>query len=73
MLRGSVLLCALVFAAPSLWAALVDQSISVDAAVIRFLIAIPVAAILLGLVRTAMRRPPPDPNPSAPGEHASTE
>jgi hypothetical protein len=73
MFRGSVLLCALLFAAPSLWAALVDQSISVDSAVIRFLIAIPVAAVLLGLVRSAMRKPPPSSHPSAPGEHASTK
>lgn len=73
MFRGSVLLCALLFAAPSLWAALVDQSISVDSAVIRFLIAIPVAALLLGLVRAAMRKPPPGRNPSPHSEQHSTE
>jgi hypothetical protein len=58
MLRGSVLLCALLFSAPTLWQALVDQSISIDAALVRFLIAIPVAAALLGLVRSAMRKQP---------------
>ena len=57
MFRGSVLLCALLFAAPTLWQALVDQTISVETALIRFLIAVPVAAILLGLVRSAMDKP----------------
>jgi hypothetical protein len=59
MFRGSVLLCALLFSAPSLWQALVDQDVSVDHALIRFLIAIPVAAVLLGLVRYAMRKQQP--------------
>lgn len=58
MFRGSVLVCALLFSAPTLWTALVDQTVSVDAALVRFLIAIPVAAILLGLVRSAMRKQP---------------
>lgn len=58
MFRGSVLLVALLFSAPTLWQALVDQTIGVDAAVIRFLIAVPVAAVLLALVRAAMRKPP---------------
>jgi hypothetical protein len=62
MFRGSVLVCALLFSAPSLWRALVDQDVSVDQALIRFLIAIPVAAVLLGLVRFAMRKRPPDPD-----------
>jgi hypothetical protein len=56
MFRGSVLLCALLFSLPTLWQALVDQTISVETAVIRFLIAVPVAAVLLALVRTAMER-----------------
>jgi K+-sensing histidine kinase KdpD len=56
MLRGSVLACALLFSTPILWQALVDQTVSADAAVIRFLIAIPVAAVLLGFVRAAMKR-----------------
>lgn len=60
MFRGSVLFCALLFSAPVLWQALADQTISVEAALVRFLIAVPVAAILLGLVRMAMskQRPP---------------
>jgi hypothetical protein len=66
MFRGSVLVCALLFSAPTLWQALVDQSISVDAALVRFLIAIPVAAVLLGLVRMAMRKQPVRPEAPSP-------
>lgn len=56
MLRGSVLLLALVFTFPTLWAALVDHTIPVDTAIVRFLVALPVAAVLLALVRTATRK-----------------
>ena len=56
MLRGSVLLVALAFTAPVLWQALMDQTISVDSALVRFLIALPVAAILMGGLRLATRR-----------------
>jgi hypothetical protein len=56
MFRGSVLLVALVFSTPVLWQALVTQSVGLDTAVIRFLIAIPVAALLVGGVRLAGRR-----------------
>jgi hypothetical protein len=56
MLRGSVLLVALLFSAPVLWQAVVDQSVGLDTAVIRFLIAVPVAALLVGGVRLASRR-----------------
>jgi hypothetical protein len=55
MLRGSVLLVAFVFAFPTIWAALVDHTITVDAAVVRFLVALPVAAVLLALLRMATR------------------
>jgi hypothetical protein len=63
MFRGSVLLCALLFAAPTMWQALDDQTISVETALVRFLIAVPVAAILLGLVRSAMDKPSTDRTP----------
>jgi K+-sensing histidine kinase KdpD len=56
MFRGSVLALALIFSAPTIWQALADQTISVQAAIIRFLIAVPIAAVLLGLVRLSMRR-----------------
>jgi hypothetical protein len=56
MFRGSVLLLAFLFSAPVLWRALVTQSVALDVAVIRFLIAIPIAAILVSGVRTAGRR-----------------
>jgi hypothetical protein len=57
VLRGSVLICALVFSAPTLWQAFVTEHISVDTALIRFLIAIPVAAALLAIVRAAAKPP----------------
>ena len=56
MLRGSVLLVALALSAPVLWQALVDGTVTVDAAVVRFLIAVPVAGVLCGLVRLAFSR-----------------
>jgi hypothetical protein len=46
-----------------MWQALVDQTISVETALVRFLIAVPVAAILLGLVRSAMDKPSTDRTP----------
>lgn len=54
MLRGSVLLTALLFSAPTFWDALVDGTVGVDAAVVRFLIALPVAALLVGGLRHAL-------------------
>jgi hypothetical protein len=56
MLRGSVLLVALLISAPVVWQALVDQTVDVESAVIRFLIAVPVAAVLLAMVRSASAR-----------------
>ena len=53
MLRGSVLLLAFVISLPVMWQAFVSQTIGVDAALMRFVLAVPVAAILLGLVRLA--------------------
>lgn len=61
MFRGSVLLVALLFSAPVLWQALVTQSIGMDTAVVRFLLAVPVAGLLVGGVRMAgSRRRAPD-------------
>jgi hypothetical protein len=56
MLRGSVLLAALLFSAPTLWQAFVQQDISVDTAIVRFLVALPVSAVLIGAVRLATRQ-----------------
>lgn len=69
MFDRAVLICTILFSAPSLWAALYHQSISLEEAGIRILIAWPVAAILVGLVRLAARpRPHPDPDePARPG------
>lgn len=57
MLNRTVLIVAFLICVPILWSALVDQSVSLEAAGIRFLIALPVAAILVSLVRWAMRTP----------------
>jgi len=58
MLRGSVLLCALLFSAPSLYDALGPQTVSLESAVIRFLIALVVCGVLVGLVRAAFSQKP---------------
>lgn len=83
MFRRSVLIVAFVICLPVLWGALVEKSITLDAAGIRFLIALPVAAILVGVVRLATRPSPAndhaDDTADAPGsasdrltEHPST-
>lgn len=59
MLRGSVLLCALLFNAPVIWQACVDQTVSLDAAAVRFLITVPIVAVLLTALRVAANRRPP--------------
>jgi hypothetical protein len=56
MFRGSVLACAALFCLPSMWQSTVMQAITVDTLMIRFVIAVPLSAVLLGLVRLAMRR-----------------
>lgn len=53
MLRWSTIVLALLLSAPTLWKALVEQTLPIDTAVLRFLLAVPIAAILLGLVRAA--------------------
>ena len=68
MFRRSTLICALLFSAPILWQAAVGGTVSVETAAIRFLIALPIAAVLLALVRAAARNRdehPPGP-PDAP-------
>lgn len=55
MFRWSVLGLALVFSAPTIWAAFGTQTIGVDQALVRFLICLPIAGVLLGLVRAAMK------------------
>lgn len=67
MLRRSVLILAFVITLPMLWAALVTGSASLESVGIRFLIAIPVAAILLAIVRWATRSPKP------PADEAKTD
>jgi hypothetical protein len=52
-----VLIVAFLICVPILWSALVDGSVSLESAGIRFRIALPVAAVLVGLVRLATRAP----------------
>jgi hypothetical protein len=51
--RWSTILLALLLSAHVLWQGFIAQTIPAESAVIRFLLAVPVAAILLGLVRAA--------------------
>lgn len=57
MLRGSVLLFALLLNAHVVWQALADQSVSLESATIHFLITVPIVAVLFALVRVASSRP----------------
>jgi hypothetical protein len=64
MFKPSVLLLALLLSSTALWSAFVEGSMSVTTALIRFLIAVPVAAVMLHafnlVVRSnAGRRPAP--------------
>lgn len=68
MFRRSVLIIAFLFCAPLAWAAFVDQSVTWENVGTRFLIALPVAALLVGLVRLAAR---PDPARKSSGDTAS--
>lgn len=60
MFRRSVLIIAFIICIPILWAALVEESVPLEDAGIRYLIAVPVAALLLGLVRLAARTSEPE-------------
>lgn len=51
MLRPSVLGLAFLLSTPALWAAFASGSMGVTTALIRFLIAVPVAAVMLTLLR----------------------
>jgi hypothetical protein len=49
--RWSVLLTAAAITAPALWAAFVTHEATPDTALLRFLIAVPVAGVMLGILR----------------------
>ncbi|SDI82537.1 hypothetical protein SAMN05444157_0335 [Frankineae bacterium MT45] len=59
MFRGSVILFALLVNARTIWQALYLQTISVETAVIHFLIALPICAVLLWILRVTFNRPTP--------------
>lgn len=66
MFKPSVLLLALTLSSPALWSALVTESMSVTTALLRFLIAVPVAAgmlVLLRMVTASYHRPTGRPHP----------
>lgn len=52
MFRYSVLLGAVIVSAPTIWAALGTQTLPVTDALIHFVIAVPVVAVLFAFVRT---------------------
>ena len=58
MLRPSVLVVTLLLNAPSLWSALGAQTTSTEGAVVRLLVTLPIVAVLLGFLRTALRPRP---------------
>ena len=53
MFRPSVLIVALLFASPVLWQGFTDSSMDVTTVLVHFLVALPVAAVLVALVRLA--------------------
>lgn len=55
--RGSVLVVALLVNAPTIWDAFGRQTVSVTTALVHYLVAVPIVAVLLGLVRYAARPP----------------
>jgi hypothetical protein len=50
--RPSVLWVAMLLSAPAMWSGFVTQTMGATEALVRFLIAIPVAALMLALLRT---------------------
>lgn len=82
MIRPAVLVLATLMAGPAIWSALVTQTLDVQSALLRFLIAVPIAAVMLALLRIIVEsyrrphflaKPPTDPGtPSAPAPPPAT-
>ncbi|HJQ03139.1 MAG TPA: hypothetical protein VJ851_16200 [Jatrophihabitans sp.] len=70
MFRPSVLMLALVLSASTLWSAFAGGSIDITTALIRFLIAVPVAWAMLRVLRAVTAGYQPRPQP--PVEHRSS-
>ena len=68
MLRPAVLLLALVVTAPTVWDALATQRVPLQTALVHYLIAVPIMAVLCAGVRLAAR---PAPDPTAPPDPAA--
>lgn len=60
MLRWSVLGMTLAVDAPTLWSSFMTQTTTVESALVRVLITIPIVAVLLGFVRLACATPTQD-------------
>jgi hypothetical protein len=77
--RYSTLLLATILAGPALWHAFVVRDMDVDTAIIRFLIAVLLSAVMLGVLRSVTRdyrnRPPaaPSPDEESPKEPADPD
>ncbi|HEY0487214.1 MAG TPA: hypothetical protein VGD72_13295 [Mycobacteriales bacterium] len=63
MIRFDVLIAALLMSAPTLWDAFSTGNTPVDTALVRFLVAVPVCAVALALLRRVFR-PHPGPSPA---------
>ena len=70
MFRGSVILFALAVNALTIWKALYLQTVPVETAAIRFLVALPICGVLLWLLRTAMASRPKSSRDSTGGSAA---
>lgn len=71
MARYSTLFLALVIASPALHAGFVTHQLDPQTALLRLLIAVPVAAVMLGLFRLIVHgygKPDPPERPAVPGE-----
>ncbi len=78
MFKPSVLVLAVLLSSTALWSAFVDGSLSVTTALIRFLIAVPVAAAMvyafnLIVGNNAARAAAPPPQPTAEASDAGLE
>lgn len=73
MFRPSVLYLALLLSSPMWWAALVTETETLEAAGLRFLLALPVSAALLWVVRWAMQRAPEEESAEADDVTAAAE
>jgi hypothetical protein len=73
LFRGSTIALAVLLSSRSLWLAFVEHQMSTDGALIRVLIAIPVAGLLLGGLRVVTGSYQPHARPTPPAPAASPD